>query len=565
MSPSGQSQPGVVALEEGAGQGGAVACEQFDYVIVGAGSAGCVLADQLSSGAGTRVLVLEAGGRDWSPFIHIPAAILRISAKHNWRYLAEPDPTRKGAVIVWAAGKVLGGGSSINVTAWTRGRRADYDRWAALGCTGWDYASVLPYFRRSETFHGPASDFRGDRGPQHVSYSSIDHPINDAFIEAGEQWGLHYSHDMNGASEEGIGRSQVSQHRGVRASTARGYLARARRRRNLTLRTHATVTRVLIEEGRAVGVEYRVKGKLQRAMAGEVIISAGAIGSPKILMLSGIGPSEHLRDLGIDVVIDSPGVGGNLQEHAVASLQYLVNRPTLNMELDLRGVLRHGWQFVAHGRGGATASGATSIAYTRFPGGPGNEGRPDLEITFAPLAVGRRRPLKPPIPEELSDLSPSKVPAVRSSVWLCHPRARGSVTLRSANPDDPPRIEHEMLAEQRDIDELISGVKVAREIYRQRAIRHFVVRELAPGDDVVSDEQLTDYLRSEARGGHHYVGTCKMGVDDHAVVDPELRVRGVDGLRVVDASVIPELITGHTNAAVIMIAERAADLIRSAS
>jgi choline dehydrogenase len=534
----------------------------WDYIIIGGGTAGCVLANRLSEDPDVRVLLLEAGGRDLSPYIHFPAGFYKLKPKYNWWYEPEPDPSVNGRVEHWPAGRVLGGSSSINATTWTRGHRADFDLWAASGCEGWDYASVLPYYRRCETFAGGADDFRGGSGPQHVMYTGIKHPLTEAFIQSAQQRGMPYVRDLNGAKQEGVSHQQVSQRRGLRDSTASAYLRPARRRANLTVLTNAVVTRVVIEGGRAIGVEHIAGNQPVICHAErEVIVSGGSIASPKLLLLSGVGPADDLRAHGIGVASDVPGVGRNLQDHVVAGFVYRVNVPTLNTELNLKGFIKHGLEFVLRGGGGVTAAGSSAVGFMKLAD---DHARPDIEINFRPVAVSKVAPKRrsSSAPVGFSDIKPMKIAAVQSSVWLCHPAARGTVSLRSADPTDRPVIRHSLLGEPADVKTLVAGCEVLREIFAQDAFRPYVRGELTPGPDVRTEQDLEAFLTKSARHGHHAVGSCAMGDDADSVVDPQLRVRGVEHLRVVDASVMPSLITGHTNAPTVMIAERAADLIR---
>jgi choline dehydrogenase len=520
-----------------------------------------VLANRLSEDADVSVLLLEAGGRDLSPYIRFPAGFYKLKPKYNWWYEPEPDPSVGGKVEHWPAGRVLGGSSSINATTWTRGHRSDFDSWSASGCEGWDYSHVLPYYRRCETFAGGADEYRGGAGPQHVMFTGIKHPLTEVFIQAAQQRGMSYVRDLNGAQQEGVSHQQVSQRRGLRDSTASAYLARARRRSNLTVVTNAVVTRVVIEGGRAVGAEYFAGKEMVTCRAErEVILSGGTMASPKLLLLSGIGPADDLRSHGITVASDLPGVGRNLQDHAVAGFVYRVNVPTLNTELNLKGFVKHGLEFLLHGGGGVTAAGSSAVGFMKLFT---DHTRPDIEINFRPVAVTKAPAKKQSsAPVGFSDIKPMKIAAVQSSVWLCHPISRGTVSLRSGNPDDPPIIRHRLLGEPADIKTLVAGCQVLRDIFSQEAFRPYVRGELTPGPEVRTEEDLEAFLTRSARHGHHAAGTCAMGVDAESVVDPQLRVRGVEQLRVVDASVIPSLITGHTNAPTVMIAERAADLIR---
>lgn len=522
----------------------------WDFVIVGAGSAGCVLANRLTEDGRTRVLLIEAGGADRSPYIHLPAGYPKIPARYNWRYPAEPDPSLNGATRPWSAGRVLGGSSSINVTAWTRGHSSDYDSWEADGCTGWGFRSVLPYFRRCETFVGPPGDARGTTGPQRVSYTGISDPLTHAFIASAEQAGLAYRHDLNGADQDGVGLGQTSQRRGFRASTARGYLAPVRHRKNLKVVPLAQVTRILFHGNHAYGVEVAARGSVHRVVAGEaVVLCAGTFGSPKLLMLSGVGPGEEIGRHGIGVVHDLPGVGKNLQDHPVMGLDYSVGVRTINLDLNLRGILRHGLAFVLHGTGAVSASGATAMAFARASSA---SNRLDYEFIFRPFGVNATT----------NDVRLMGEAVVQASAWLCHPKSRGTVRLRSADPSAPPRIEFGSLQDPSDLAGLIDACRVLRHIFSQEPLRPYLVGEVTPGMDVQTDDAWESQIRRLAHRGNHPSGTCKMGTDDLAVVEPDLRVRGIEGLLVADASVLPALISGHTNAPTIMVAERAADLIR---
>ena len=538
--------------------------DEWDYVVIGGGSAGAVVANRLSAAAAS-VLLLEAGGEDTSPFIQIPAGLAKLPRKYNWNYAGEPDPSRDEAVDMWPAGKVLGGSSSINGMVWARGNPRDYDHWASLGCSGWDYESVLPYFKRSETYERGPSPFRGDHGPQRVSHLRVDHPLTDIFVEAAQKAGIPFNSDYNGDHQEGVSYIQLSQRRGWRHSTARAYLAKARWRRNLTVRTHTLVTRITFEQRTATGVEYHHRGLLRSAgCSGEVILCAGAFGSPKILMLSGIGPSAELRSVGIDIVADRPGVGRNLQEHFWTPLQYEVNVDTLNQETTPVRAARHGLDFLLRGRGPVTATVGTALVFDRLA--PDNPW-PDFQAMFGPFGITQQDEGgdgDEAVPSSRHDIHQTKVlptQAVTSLPCVLHPHGRGSVSLRSADPADPPVIRYTFAGDPRDVDTLIATCRRIRKIYATDPIRAHVVREMLPGPAVESDDEWRAHIRRASWGGAHTSGTCKMGIDDQAVVNPDLEVGGVEKLRVVDASVIPTIPSGNTNAPVIMIAERASDLI----
>ena len=527
---------------------------EYDYIIVGAGSAGCVLAYRLSDNPTNRILVLEAGGSDKDPLIHIPLGLGRMHEKraHDWGYDAEPDPRLNGRSIEAMRGKVLGGSSSINVMAYVRGHRGDYDRWAQKGAIGWSYADVLPYFRRMETWEGGADTWRGGEGPLHTQSARSRDPLWDAWIEAARATGLGYTEDYNGERQEGLGRSQSTIHLGRRNSAARAFLRPAMARPNVTVVTGAHATAVMLEGNRAVGVEYVRGGETVRARAaGEVILSGGVFNSPQLLMLSGIGPADHLREFGIDVVVDSPGVGKNLQDHL--AVMGTATRPEPG---PFHGVMRLDRIAPAMVQAHFLGTGAATV----LPGGLHGFARtrpelavPDIQFLFRG-APSHAHVWFPPFRKAYEDgfgLRPV----------LLHPDSRGEVLLRSANPMDSVRIVQNFLSVKSDLDTLRDGFKLARELLHQPALDGYRGEEVAPGKNVRTDEQIDDWIRNTAVTAHHPSCTAAMGSHNGAVLDSECRVRGAEGLRVVDASAMPDLVSGNINAACLVIAEKASDHI----
>jgi choline dehydrogenase/4-pyridoxate dehydrogenase len=530
----------------------------FDYVIIGAGSAGCTLANRLSADPDARVLVLEAGGWDRHPFVKLPLGWGRVLLDriYDWGYDGEPQDTMAGRRIECARGKVVGGSSTINAMAYVRGNRGDYDRWASYGLRGWSYDEVLPYFRRQESWQGGASAYRGGDGPLATRKARYEDPLVDAYLQAASATGHALNDDYNGERQDGFARMQMTIRNGWRESAATAYLHPVLSRKNLAVAVRAQVTRIVLEGARAAGVDYLQDGQRRTVRAErEVILCGGAINSPQVLMLSGIGDPQALAAHGIPVTVPLPGVGQNLQDHAAALLIYARadESPLLrNMRADRLAVGLA--QAVALGRGFMTElpGGITGFVKTD-PSKP----MPDIQLLFIAGSLAAA-PWLPPFRKPFAD-------SFACRIVLLRPESRGSIMLASSDPLAHPRIRQGLLSTANDWKTLRDGIAAFRELAHRPELEPFVAREIGPGPDVTSDAQIEAYTRRTAVTAHHPAGTCKMGAADDpmAVVDDALRVRGTEGLRVVDASVFPDLVGGNINAPVIMIAERAADLIRT--
>jgi choline dehydrogenase len=528
--------------------------EESDYIVVGAGSAGCVLAGRLSEDRATRVLLLEAGPPDRSLWIHLPIGYGKTmwSDAYNWRFNTDPDPNMNGRRIYWPRGKTLGGSSSINGLIYIRGQREDYDHWAALGNTGWGYDDVLPYFIKSEGNQRGIFPFHGGDGPLKVSDIGARHELIEAFIDGAGQLGVPRTDDFNGARQEGVGYYQLTTHKGWRCSTAKAYLDPARGRSNLRIETDAFAAGLIMDGTRAVGVRYRQAGQMKEARCNaEVLLSAGSIQSPQLLQLSGIGPRALLEQRGIPVVVDAPGVGENLQDHLQIRLGFECTKPiTVNDQLNsLVGQMKIGLQWLLF-RSGPLAVGINQGGcFLRAL--PDEASTPDIQFHVATLSA---------------DMAGGKVhPYSGFTMSICQlrPESRGHIRIRSADPFEPPEMQPNYLSTDLDRRTAVAGVKAARAIAASAAMRPYVKREVKPGPQDVTDDALLEFCRNNGATIFHPTGTCRMGVDSLAVVDTRLRVNGVAGLRVIDCSVMPTLVSGNTNAPAVMMAEKAVDMIRA--
>lgn len=519
--------------------------QRFDYIVVGAGAAGCVVANRLSEDPTTKVLLLEAGGRDWSPLIHLPVGFTKLTSPGvNWGFETVPQPELNNRRMWYPQGRTLGGSTSINAMIYIRGHALDYQRWRELGAKGWGYDDVLPFFRRAEHNERLADEFHGADGPMNVTEQVQHNELTKAFVRAAQQTGLAFNHDFNGASQDGVGYYDVTQRNVRRESASTAYLKPARRRANLTVVTHAQATKILVENGKAVGLRYLRKKQPVTAFAErEIVLSGGAINSPRLLLLSGIGPAGDLRDLGIDVVHHLPGVGKNLQDHMDVYLTAETTPVSYNESDRPDRMLGYGLQYLLTKTGPVTACVCEAGAFVRSND---DVPSPDIQIHCLPAFVidhGRQR---------------VKGHGLTINTCNLRPRSIGEVRLRSADPAVPPDINPNYLTDPYDWKISMEGFRWGRKILQAPSFMPYIKREHMPGSQLKSDEEIKDYIRQWAKTDYHPVGSCKMGDDSMAVVDTDLRLHGLDGLRVIDASIMPTLISGNTQATSIMIGEKGA-------